>query len=113
MRNLNRLIFAVVFGSVVSTAFAAENSVTFISPQDGATLDAMAENKVTYDVTVGPGGDHTHLFVDGKQVAVLRELKGSHTLEALSPGKHELCIKIVNKSHTPIGVDKCVHVTVK
>lgn len=113
MRNLNRLIFAVVFGSVVSTAFAAENMVNFISPKDGATLDAMAENKVTYEYTVVPPGDHTHLYVDGKQVAVLREARGTHALEAMSPGKHELCIKIVNHAHAPIGFDKCINVTVK
>ena len=51
-----------------------------VSPADGAKLDAMAENRITYDVTPGPKGDHTHLYVDGKEIAVLRELKSSVTL---------------------------------
>lgn len=87
--------------------------VTIVSPADNATLDALADNRISYDVTPGPGGDHTHLYVDGKEVAVLRQLKGSYTLSSLAPGAHELCIKVVNKNHTPIGVEKCVKVKVQ
>ena len=88
-------------------------SVTIVSPADGAKLDAMAENRIAYDVAPGPRGDHTHLYVDGKEVAVLRQLKGSYTLASLAPGAHELCIKVVNKNHTPIGIEKCVKVKVE
>ena len=95
-----------------SSAMAATPSVTITAPVDGATLDAMEQNKITYDVVPGPKGDHTHLYVDGKEVAILRELKGSRTLESLAPGKHAICIKVVNKAHTPIGLEKCVNVSV-
>lgn len=94
------------------SALAADPSVTISAPVDGAKLDAMAQNKISYDVVPGPYGEHTHLYVDGKEVAILRQLKGSHTLESMAPGKHQLCIKVVNKSHTPIGLEKCVAVTV-
>lgn len=94
-------------------ALAAEGSVTIVSPADGAKLDAMAENRITYDVAPGPKGDHTHLYVDGKEIAVLRQLKGSYTLASLAPGAHELCIKVVNKNHTPIGIEKCIKVKVE
>ncbi len=94
------------------SASAGEPSVTISAPTDGAKLDAMAQNKITYDVVPGPSGDHTHLYVDGKEVAILRQLKGTHTLESMAPGKHQLCIKVVNKSHTPIGLEKCIGVTV-
>jgi hypothetical protein len=91
----------------------AENaSVTISSPADGAQLAAMAEQKVVYDVMPGAMGDHTHLYVDNKEVAVLRQLKGSHTLAGLAAGQHTICIKVVNKGHTPIGVEQCVKVTV-
>jgi hypothetical protein len=48
--------------------------------------------------------------VDGNEAGLLREMKGSFTMETLAPGNHELCLKIVNKNHTPIGVEKCVKV---
>lgn len=86
--------------------------VKITSPADGAKLDAMAQNQVVYDVMPGPKGDHAHLYMDGKEAAILHQLKGSHALAALSPGKHDICIKVVNKGHTPIGVEQCVNVTV-
>ena len=73
----------------------------------------MAQNKISYEVIPGPKGDHTHLYVDNKEVAVLRQLKGSHTFEALAAGNHDICIKVVTKNHTPIGVEKCVKVKVE
>ncbi|OGA97366.1 MAG: hypothetical protein A3E79_11505 [Burkholderiales bacterium RIFCSPHIGHO2_12_FULL_61_11] len=93
-------------------SFAQDASAKITSPADGARLDAMAQNKVVYEVVPGPKGDHSHLYVDNKEAAILKELKGSHTLEKLSPGQHDICVKVVNKGHTPIGVEKCVKVTV-
>lgn len=92
---------------------ADAGAVTIVSPANDATLDAMAENRIAYDVAPGPQGDHTHLYVDGKEIAVLRQLKGSYTLASLAPGAHELCIKVVNKNHTPTGIEKCVKVKVQ
>lgn len=94
----------------VGNAMAAAASVTILAPADGATLDVMEQNMVDYAWSHGPGSDHVHLYVDGKEVAILRALEGSYPLENLSPGKHDLCIKVVNKNHTPIGVEKCVAV---
>lgn len=101
------LMIAPLFGNA---ALAADASVTIHSPADGATLDVMEQNRVDYEVVPGPRGDHVHLYVDGKETAILRQLKGSHTLESLAPGTHELCVKVVNKNHTPIGVEKCIKV---
>ncbi|MFA5240763.1 MAG: hypothetical protein WC029_02680 [Sulfuricella sp.] len=84
-----------------------------ISPQDGAKLDAMSQNRIDYEVAPGPGGDHIHLYVDNKEAAILRKLSGSHALESLPPGAHGLCIKVVNKAHVPIGVEHCVKVSVQ
>jgi hypothetical protein len=50
--------------------------------------------------------------VDNKQAAILHQLKGSYALETLAPGKHDICVKVVDKGHTPIGVEQCVKVTV-
>ena len=93
-------------------SLAQNASVQITSPADGAKLDAMAQNKVDYDVMPGPNGDHVHLYVDNKEAAILRQLKGSYTLATLSPGQHDICVKVVNKGHTPIGLEQCVKVSV-
>lgn len=98
---------------VGTSALAAENTVIIHAPRDGATLDAMAENAIDYEVIRGPAGDHIHLYVDDKEVAVLRHLKSSYTLPTLAPGERNLCIRMVNKGHTPIGVEQCVKVLVQ
>jgi len=96
-----------------SAALAAEPHVRIGSPADGATLDAMEQNRLAYEVEPGPRGDHVHVYVDGEEVGILRQLKGSYTLETLAPGERELCVKVVNKAHTPIGVQDCVKVRVE
>ena len=95
------------------TALAQEAAVTISAPADGATLQAAADNRVTYEIMPGPKGEHSHLYIDGKEIAVLRELKGSAPLKALAAGPREVCVKVVNKNHTPIGVEKCVKVMVE
>lgn len=99
--------------STVNGAMAVEGSVTIHSPAEGATLDVMAQNKVEYEVVPGIQGGHIHFYVDGEEAAILRQLAGSYTLESLAEGQHELCIKVVNRNHTPIGVEKCINVTVQ
>ena len=106
-------LLAVVAMSVAPLVVAAQPSITITAPADGAKLDAMAQATLVYDVVPGPGGDHTHLYIDGKEVAILRELKATRTLDTMTPGGHEICIKVVNKAHTPIGLQKCIKVTVE
>jgi hypothetical protein len=90
----------------------AQGSVRIQSPADGATLDAMDENRLVYEVEPGPRGDHAHVLVDNTEVAILRELKGSYLLETLSTGKHNLCVSVANKTHVLIGIERCVRVSV-
>ena len=90
-----------------------QGKVLITSPTDGATLDALDENHLVYDVDPGPRGDHVHVYVDNKEVGILRKLKGDYLLETLSSGKRNICIKVVNKAHVPVGIEQCVKVTVK
>ena len=119
MRTLKSLAVLLAFGCYIPLALADEYapqddaSVTISSPANGAKLSRTAQTKINYEVAPGPKGDHTHLYVDDNKEAVLRQLKGSYTLEALAPGKHEICIKLVTRSHTPIGVQQCVKVSVE
>lgn len=73
----------------------------------------MEQNRLVYEVEPGPRGDHVHVYVDDKEVGILRQLKGSYALETLSPGRHTICVKVVNKAHTPIGVQDCVSASVE
>ena len=113
MRTLKLLAVLLAFSFYVPLVHAADASITISSPADGAKLSRTALTKIDYEVIPGPKGDHAHLYVDDKQEDVLHKLKGSDTLEALAPGKHDICIKIVNRSHTPIGVQQCVKVSVE
>jgi len=98
----------------VSTALAqATGSAKLVSPVEGAVLDPTQPIQVVYEVTPGPKVDHIHLYVDGKETAVLRENRGSHAMPALSQGPHEICVKAVTRAHVPTGIEQCNKVTVQ
>ena len=113
MRTLKSLAVLLAFGCYVPLALADNASVTISSPADGAKLSRTAQTKINYEVIPGSKGDHAHLYLDNKDQAVLRQLKGSHTLDALVLGKHEICITVVTRAHTPIGVQKCIKISVE
>lgn len=111
MKLKSRLV-ALALGLFPALALA-QGKVTITSPAEGATLDAMDENQLVYAVDPGPRGDHVHVYVDNQEVGILRKLKGSYPLESLSSGQRNICIKVVNKAHVPVGVEQCVRVAVK
>ncbi len=116
MTKLNSFGFLLVVSiyAPVAAASAADASVQISAPAAGAKLKAGSPIPVTYDVVPGSkGGDHTHIYVNGDQKGVLMKLKDTHTLDGLATGKHDICIKVVNKGHAPIGVEKCVSVSVE
>jgi hypothetical protein len=92
-------------------AFAAEGSIAINSPSNGAIVSAQYKVPVNYEATLGSNGDHLHLYVDGKRVDVLRQIKGSAEFDASPAGKHHICMTENMKSHAPTGVEKCVDVT--
>lgn len=68
MRNLSMLL--PILASLTSPlAVAAEAKIDVIHPADGSRLEANAESRLDYEVTLGGGGDHAHLYVDGKETA--------------------------------------------
>ncbi|MDO8369435.1 MAG: hypothetical protein Q7S71_01755 [Candidatus Nitrotoga sp.] len=112
MRILNPLIISLFFGYYIPVVLAADASVTISSPIDGAKISRKSKIEVSYEIMPGQNGDHVHLYVDDKEAVVIRKLKGNHIVEPLDPGKHAICIKIVNKGHTPIGVQACTNINV-
>ncbi len=90
-----------------------QGNVKILAPAEGATLDVLDENRLVYEVDPGPRGDHIHVYIDNREVGILRKLKGSYLLETPAAGKHSLCVKVVNKAHVPIGIQQCVNIMVK
>jgi len=93
-------------------ASGAEGYVRISSPANGARVDGFGPTAIAYEARPGPRGDHVHVYVDGKEVGILRQLKGSYTLGPLAPGPRALCVKVVNRAHVPIGIEQCIKVTV-
>lgn len=89
----------------------ADANVKVASPADGSQIKVGESVNIIYDIAPNPGGDHSHIYVDGKEAGILRKLKSTFTLDALLSGTHDLCIKVVNKGHASIGQETCIKVT--
>lgn len=111
IKHVLPLLALVCLPGLSATAFG-QGKVVITSPADGAILDALGEHRLVYEVAPGPRGDHVHVYLDGKEIGILRQLKGSYLLETPSAGRHDLCIKVVNKAHVPVGIEQCIQVTV-
>lgn len=111
--NMNIKQFFAIFTLGLLLAVPAtglgQGGVKIQSPAEGATLDALDENWLIYEVDPGPRGDHIHVYMDNREAGILRKLKGSYLLETPPAGKHRLCVKVVNKAHVPIGIEQCVN----
>jgi hypothetical protein len=113
MRKFQALAASLAFTCSIPLALAAEGTVAISSPAEGAKISPKTDVELVYDISLGDKGDHTHLYIDEKEILTLRNLKGSQSLGTLAAGKHEICVKVVNKAHTPIGPQKCVNVNVE
>jgi len=106
--NILKPAALIVALGLCSAAWPDEGSVTITSPVEGAKV-GLTGIKVTYEVVPGPKGEHVHVYLDGEQVGLLHQLKGSYTVERqLNAGKHWVCVRVVDKNHTPVGLEKCV-----
>jgi hypothetical protein len=113
MRIFYALAALIVLGCHVPAALAADASVTISSPHNGAKFRPWTEVDIVYEATLGPNGDHVHLYVDSGKAVVLSALKGSYPAGTLVEGAHKICINVVDKSHTPLGAQDCVNVNVQ
>ncbi len=132
MRRMIALVFLLV--SLVPSAFASVGEVRIISPANGASVDSDAQFHVVFMAKFDGTGDHVHLYVDGKGHETLRnraisrtvdtysggkwkevsrEIDGRKAMGPLAPGKHRLCIGVVDSSHKPTGLEKCINVVSK
>ena len=112
MKVIKRAAVALALCTAVlcAVAQAEDNPVAISSPADGSKV-ALTGIKLVYDVTPTPKAEHVHIYVDGEQASQQHQLKGSYTIDKLNAGKHTLCVRVVDKGHTPIGQEGCVRVT--
>jgi hypothetical protein len=114
MKRSRYLLLAVIAGASLSSAASADmGSVKILAPLDNAQLDADEEYPLNYEIALGAGDDHFHVWIDDKKSPAQRALKGTYTIPKLSAGKHVIYIKVVDKGHVPTGPEKTIHVTAK
>lgn len=97
---------------LASIAGAEGASIRILSPADGAHLKAGVEYPITYEVKVGKGADHFHIYVDEKSGPSMYDIKGVDTIPGLTPGEHIISIRIVAKDHVPTGPRRSIKVIV-
>lgn len=108
-----RLIFSAWTCLFALDASADASYAKILSPTDGAVLSGISRHTLTYEINPGAKGNHVHVVIDGREVGILRKRTGTYRLEGLAAGANEICLKVVNKAHAPIGVEHCIRVVVE
>ncbi len=98
---------------VLAADAAGKASIQILKPADQAQLDAGEAYPLDYQVTLGPGDDHFHVWVDGDRSPGIHDLKGTYMLPKMTPGVHVITLKLVDKGHVPTGPQKSIQVKVK
>jgi hypothetical protein len=116
--KIQRLVVALflIVLSLGASAFAAESPKTtlkILTPADQAQLDAGESYPLEYQVTLGPGDDHFHVWVDAERSPGIHDLKGTYRLPKMTPGVHTITLKAVDKGHVPTGPQVSIQVKVK
>jgi hypothetical protein len=106
-----RILAPLLLVLVCAQAYAAEGSITIKSPASDAMFSIKDKVPIEYEAVLGPNGNHLHLYVDGKRVDVLRQLKGTAVVGPLYAGRHHICLTENTITHAPIGVETCVDVS--
>jgi hypothetical protein len=88
-------------------------SIQILKPADQAQLDAGEPYPLDYQIVLGPGDDHFHVWVDAERSPGIHDLKGTYMLPKMTPGVHVITLKLVDKGHVPTGPQKSIQVKVK
>ena len=124
MKRLLSLVFGAslfLLPALATTASAQdmdthEGAITILSPKNNAVLDSGSDVKLSYNVHLSPSGNHLHIYVDGQDPIIDRDVSGcpcSMTLPHLAPGKHSVAVKEAMANHVLTGVQSMVMFTVK
>jgi hypothetical protein len=103
--------------ALAASAFAAGQpggaSIQILKPADQAQLDAGESYPLEYQIALGPGDDHFHVWVDDERSPGIHDLKGTYMLPKMTPGVHVITLKLVDKGHVPTGPQTSIQVKVK
>jgi len=118
MKQLNSLFIGFTLVALAGPVLAADSagSITITSPANGAVLQSATGNKLEFNVSLSPNGNHVHIYVDDQDPIVDRDVSRcpcSITLPKLSSGKHTIVVKEATSSHAMTGVQSSVTATVK
>ena len=108
--------FLLFFSLTLSAATYADGMLTISSPTDGAVLDSGSGNKLEYNITLSPSGNHIHVYIDDQRPIIVRNVSGcpcSMDLPDLSSGKHTIVMKEATSGHSLTGLEASISVTVK
>lgn len=107
MRILGLIALLFTFTCHAPLALAADGSVIISSPKDGDIFSHSKEIRVKYKAVLGAKGHHLHLYLDDQPEVMLHKLKGNYTVGKLAPGKHGICIRLMDKEHADTGIQDC------
>jgi hypothetical protein len=119
MKKIVKIVAINIAGFLLSSgsAVAADmGSLTISSPQNGSIVVANTMLKLTYNVKLGPEGNHLHIYVDDQKPIVVRNVAGcpcTVDLPALSVGKHVILIDEARADHSLTGVKSSIVITAK
>jgi len=115
VQSLVLILFVLVLaaGAAAAASPSAPATIKILAPADGAQVDAGESYSLKYEVALGQGDDHFHVWVDGDRSPGIHDLKGTYALPKLSPGDHVITIKLVDKGHVPTGPEKTIKVHAK
>jgi hypothetical protein len=107
------LLLAVAVSAFAATPSAPKGaSIQILKPADHADLDSDEAYPLDYQVALGPGDDHFHVWVDADRSPGIHDLKGTYVLPKMTPGQHVITLKLVDKGHVPTGPQKSITVNV-
>ena len=108
--------FLLFFALMLSATAYADGMLTITTPADGAVLDSGSGNKLEYNITLSPSGNHIHVYIDDQRPLIVRNVSGcpcSMDLPDLSSGKHTIVMKEATSGHSLTGLEASISVTVK
>jgi hypothetical protein len=108
---LSLLVLALAASAFAATAPGAAD-IQILKPADQARLDSGEAYPLDYQVKLGPGDDHFHVWVDDERSPGIHDLKGTYMLPKMTPGTHVITLKLVDKGHVPTGPQKSIQVKV-
>ena len=107
------LLQVLALGAVAGyAANDATASIQILKPADHANLDSDESYPLDYQIVLGPGDDHFHVWVDADRSPGIHDLKGTYVLPKMTPGQHVITLKLVDKGHVPTGPQKSITVNV-